>query len=48
MQTFTFPDDSRIGTGQILVTVYDDGKASIAFRPSVGATWGPPTWNVGR
>ena len=48
MQTFTFPDNSRIGTGQILVTVYDDGTASIAFRDSVGDTWGPPTPNVVR
>lgn len=48
MQIYTFPDNSRIGTGQILVTVYDDGSASIAFRDSVGDTWGVPTWAVGR
>ena len=46
MMTLTFPDNSRIGN-QILVTVYDDGSASIAFRDSDGATW-PLARNVGR
>lgn len=46
MQTITFYDNSRLSGGQILVTVYDDGTASCAWRENVGDTWGVPSWGV--
>lgn len=31
------------GGEQVLVTVWSDGTAEVAFRPTSAATWGPPT-----
>jgi hypothetical protein len=46
MNTYVFPDHKRGAFAQILVTVYDDNSATVAFRDSVGSTWGIPAANV--
>ena len=47
-KTMTFYDNSRPEGGQILVTVYEDGTASLAWRQDIGDTWGIPSWAVVR
>lgn len=34
--------DRWYGGFQLLVTVWEDGTAEVAFRPPHGGTWGPP------
>lgn len=36
--TLPFPSEGE----QVLVTVWSDGTAEMAFRPAEESTWGPP------
>lgn len=46
MSSHMFRDTILLGSGEYVVTVYDDGTVTLAWKPPGAYTFGPPSREV--